>query len=70
MNFVPVLVRMPAPGCYIPVARLHALIALQHASAASLLGDKTAFQAASRQARHELAATRDSSPPGWLRLAA
>jgi hypothetical protein len=30
-------------GRYLPVARLHALIALRHASAASLLGDKAAF---------------------------
>lgn len=54
-------------GRYIPMARLHALIALRHASAASLLGDKAAFQAAITQARHELdRGTRDSEPPEWL----
>jgi len=54
-------------GRYIPMARLHALIALQHARAASLLGDKAAFQAAIIQARHELdSGPRDSDPPEWL----
>jgi tetratricopeptide (TPR) repeat protein/DNA-binding XRE family transcriptional regulator len=58
-----------AEGRYIPVARLHALIALRHASAASLLGDKAAFQAAISQARHELdRGPRDSDPPEWLRF--
>ena len=56
-------------GRYIPMARLHALIALRHASAASLLGDKAAFQAAIIQARHELdRGPRDSDPPEWLRF--
>ncbi len=56
-------------GRYIPMARLHALIALRHASAASLLGDKTAFQAAIMQARQELdRGPRDSDPPEWLRF--
>ena len=56
-------------GRYIPVARLHALIALRHASAASLLGDKAAFQAAIIQARRELdRGPRDSDPPEWLRF--
>ncbi len=56
-------------GRYIPVARLHALIALRHASAASLLGDKAAFQAAISQARHELdRGPRDSDPPEWVRF--
>ena len=56
-------------GRYIPVPRLHALIALRHASAASLLGDKAAFQAAIIQARHELdRGPRDSDPPEWLRF--
>ena len=41
-------------GRYIPIPPLHALIALRHASAASLLGDKAAFQAAIGQARREL----------------
>ena len=51
------------------MARLHALIALRHASAASLLGDMAAFQAAISQARHELdRGPRDSDPPEWLRF--
>ena len=56
-------------GRYIPVPRLHALIALQHASAASLLGDKAAFQTAVAQARLELdRGPEDEAPPGWLRF--
>ena len=56
-------------GRYIPVPRLHALIALRHASAASLLGDKAAFQAAIGQARRELdRGPRDGDPPQWLRF--
>ena len=47
-------------GRYLPVPRLHALIALRHASAASLLGDKAAFQEAIAQARREL----DRGPRG------
>jgi DNA-binding XRE family transcriptional regulator len=56
-------------GRYIPVARLHALIALRHASAVSLLGDRAAFQAAISQARRELdRGPRDCDPPEWLRF--
>jgi len=56
-------------GRYIPVPRLHALIALRHASAASLLADKAAFQAGIIQARRELdRGPRDDSPPEWLRF--
>jgi Rod binding domain-containing protein len=56
-------------GRYIPMARLHALIALRHASAASLLGDKVAFQAAIIQARRELdRGPRDTDPPEWLKF--
>ena len=56
-------------GRYIPVPELHALIALRHASAASLLGDKAAFQAAIGQARRELdRGRRDGDPPQWLRF--
>ena len=51
------------------MARLHALIALRHASAASLLGDKAAFQAAITRARRELdRGPRDGDPPEWLRF--
>jgi hypothetical protein len=56
-------------GRYMPSPRLHALIALRHASAASLLGDKAAFQAAIGQARRELdRGPRDGDPPQWLRF--
>ena len=56
-------------GRYIPMARLHALIALRHASAASLLGDKAAFQPAIIQARPELdRGPRNGDPPEWLRF--
>ena len=56
-------------GRYLPMPRLHTLIALRHASAASLLGDKAAFGAAITRARRELdRAPRDSDPPEWLRF--
>jgi len=56
-------------GRYIPMPRLHALIALRHASAASLPGDKAAFRAAITQARRELdRGPRDDEPPEWLRF--
>ena len=48
-------------GRYVPMARLHALIALRHASAASLLGDKAAFQAAIVQRP----ARTGPRPPRW-----
>lgn len=53
----------------LPVPRLHALIALRGASAASLLGDKAAFQAGTGRARRELArGYGDADPPQWLRF--
>ena len=56
-------------GRYLPVPRLHALIALWHASAAALLGDKAAFQKAVAQARRELdRGTEDEDPAEWLRF--
>jgi transcriptional regulator with XRE-family HTH domain len=56
-------------GRYLPVPRLHALIALRHGSAASLLGDKAAFQGAITQARRELdRGPQDGDPPQWLRF--
>ena len=56
-------------GRYIPVPRLHALIALRHASAASLLGERAAFKAAIVHARQELGrGWRDGDPPEWLRF--
>jgi hypothetical protein len=56
-------------GRYLPIPALHTLIALHHAAAAALLGDKTAFHAAIRQARRELdRGPRDGDPPAWLRF--
>ena len=53
---------------YLPVPRLHTLLALRHATAAALLGDHAAFGAAIRQARRELdRGQRDDDPPAWLR---
>ena len=54
---------------YLPVPRLHTLLALRHATAAALLGDHTAFGAAIRRARRELdRGQRDNDdPPAWLR---
>lgn len=54
-------------GRYIADPRLHALIALRHAIAASLLGDTTAFRSAITQARRELdCGPDDGKPPQWL----
>ena len=56
-------------GRYLPISRLHTLIALRHASAASLLGDKAAFQAGIIRARRELDhGRRDEDSPEWLRF--
>ena len=56
-------------GRYLPMPRLHALIALRQADAASLLGDKAAFQAGIARARRELdRGSRDDQPPQWLRF--
>jgi transcriptional regulator with XRE-family HTH domain len=56
-------------GRYLPMPRLHTLIALRHASAASLLGDKAAFGTAITRSRRELdRAPRDNNPPEWLRF--
>jgi DNA-binding XRE family transcriptional regulator len=56
-------------GRYLPVPRLHALIGLRHASAASLLGDKAGFGSAVTRARRELdRGPRDDDPPQWLRF--
>jgi hypothetical protein len=56
-------------GRYLQVPRLHALIALRHASAASLLGDKASFQTAITQAHRELdRGPQDEKPPEWLRF--
>ncbi|HUY47281.1 MAG TPA: helix-turn-helix transcriptional regulator [Streptosporangiaceae bacterium] len=55
-------------GRYLAVPRLHALIAVRHAIAASLLGDKAAFRAAITQARRQLEqGPGNDHPPGWLR---
>jgi hypothetical protein len=56
-------------GRYLPVPRLHALIALRHASAASLLGERAAFQKAVAQARLEFdRGPEDEALPEWLRF--
>ena len=56
-------------GRYLPVSRLHALVALRRATAASLLGDKAAFQAGISQARREMdRGQHDDDPPEWLRF--
>jgi hypothetical protein len=61
--------RAQEEGRYIPDPRLHALIALRHASAASLLGDEAAFCAAITQARRELdRGSQVGEPPQWLRF--
>ena len=55
-------------GRYLPVPRLHALIALRHAAAVALLGDKAAFANAIATARRELdRETRQGDLPGWQR---
>jgi len=54
---------------YLAIPRLHALIALRQASAASLLGDKAAFEAGIARARRELnRGPRDDAPSEWLRF--
>jgi transcriptional regulator with XRE-family HTH domain len=53
---------------YEPLPRLHALIALRQASAASLLGDKGAFHAGISRARRELDRGPDSDEPESLRF--
>ena len=56
-------------GRYLPIPRLHALIALRRATAASLLGDKAAFQAGISHARREMdRGPHDDDPPEWLRF--
>lgn len=56
-------------GRYLPMPELHALIALRHASAAALLGDKTVFRAAIIRARNQLEqGPRNCGPPEWLRF--
>ena len=56
-------------GRYVPLPPLQALIALRHASAASLLGDKAASLAAIGRARRELGRSPGSAdPPQRLRF--
>ena len=52
---------------YEPMPRLNALVAIRHAEAASLLGDKTAFRSAITRARRELDRGPRASEPGWMR---
>jgi transcriptional regulator with XRE-family HTH domain len=51
-----------------PMPRLHALIALRRANAASLLGDKPAFQSAITQARRELDRGASTEDPRWIQF--
>jgi hypothetical protein len=54
---------------YEPVPQLHALIAIRHARAAALLGDKPVFDAAIARARRELERARPDGAglvPAWL----
>jgi len=44
---------LPTWHAVTPIPRLHALIVLRHAGAASLLGDKAAFRSAITRARRE-----------------
>lgn len=54
---------------HLPQSRLHALIALRGASAASLLGDEIAFRAGITRARRELErGTEPDDSPEWLRF--
>jgi hypothetical protein len=53
---------------YEPLPRLQALIALRHAYAASLLGDKAAFCSGISRARRELDRGPQSEEPEWLRF--
>jgi helix-turn-helix protein len=53
---------------YLPSPRLHTLIALQHANAASLLGDGPAFRAAIVRARRELDHGPRDDDPEWVRF--
>ncbi len=46
--------------------RLHTLVALRHAHAASLLGDRAAFQSAITRARRELDRGPRVGEPGWM----
>src|SRR5216683_491479 len=50
-----------------PMPRLHALIALRHAGAASLLGDNAAFGSAITRARRELDKGPRTGDPEWIR---
>lgn len=51
-----------------PMPRLHALIALRRASAASLLGDEHAFRTSIGRARSELDRGMSSDDPPWIRF--
>ena len=51
-----------------PVPRLHALIAMRHANAASLLGDEAAFRSAITRARRELDRGTRADDPEWIQF--
>jgi transcriptional regulator with XRE-family HTH domain len=51
---------------YEPMPRLHVVIALRHAYAAGLLGDKAAYQSGIRRAQRELDRSPGTYEPGWI----
>ena len=51
-----------------PVPRLHALIAMRHANATSLLGDEAAFRSAITRARRELDRGTRADDPEWIQF--
>ena len=51
-----------------PIPRLHALIAMRHANAASLLGDEAAFRSAITRARRELDRGVRADDPEWIQF--
>jgi Helix-turn-helix domain len=53
---------------YTPLPGLHAVIAQQHANAASLLGDGPAFRAAIARARRELDRGTQRDEPHWIKV--
>lgn len=51
-----------------PMPRLHALLALRRANAASLLGDQHTFRASIRRARDELDRSPSADDPAWIQF--
>jgi transcriptional regulator with XRE-family HTH domain len=53
---------------HVPMPRLHALIALRHANAASVLGDESTFMAAISRSRNELDRGVSPDDPKWIQF--